>query len=264
LLPGFPGDSGKTFVLPGFHRTNPKQLSQDNQLPSARDIHSFEPMAKMKDRALLLLLFLTPIISYGQTSARQTQAAPSRHELGVFGELPLANAQWKGVTSDRHFFLFGLSYSYPLVHHRVYNVRWVSEIMPVELLAEPFIKGTNIQTLRSIAPFSETKTTFGLGAKPVGADVIFLPERHWQPFTGVHAGASYFTRNVLGFRAAQFNFMLDGRAGVRFRLHGGKFLSVAYMFQHMSNAYTALENPGVDSHMVHVAYAFPFRFRRAK
>ena len=58
--------------------------------------------------------------------------------------------------------------------------------------------------------------------------------------------------------------MLDGRAGVRFRLHGGESLSVAYMFQHMSNAYTALENPGVDSHMVHVAYAFPFRFRRAK
>lgn len=60
----------------------------------------------------------------------------------------------------------------------------------------------------------------------------------------------------------QFNFMLDGRAGVRFPLHGGKSLSVAYMFQHMSNAYTAMENPGVDSHMVHLAYTFPFRFRR--
>jgi len=221
-------------------------------------------MAKMKDRALFLILFFAPLISYAQTSAHQPQAAPSRHELGVFGELPLANAQWKGVTSDRHFFLFGLSYSYLLVHRRVCNVLWVSEIMPVELLAEPFIKGTHIQTLRSVAPFTETKTTFGLGTNPVGADVIFLPERRWQPFTGVHAGASYFTRNVLGFRAAQFNFMIDGRAGVRFPLHGGKALSVAYMFQHMSNAYTALENPGVDSHMVHVAYAFPFRFRRAK
>ena len=226
-------------------------------------------MPKMKDRALSLpaiffLLFLMPLISYAQTSAPKPQVAPPRNELGVFGVLPLANAHLKGVTSDRHFFLFGLSYSYLLTHRRVCDVRWVSEIMPVELLAEPFIKGTNIQTLKSVAPFTETKTTFGLGANPVGSDVIFLPERRWQPFAGVHAGASYFTRNVLGFRAAQFNFMLDGRAGVRFRLHGGKSLSVAYMFQHMSNAYTALENPGVDSHMVHIAYAFPFRFRRAK
>ena len=58
--------------------------------------------------------------------------------------------------------------------------------------------------------------------------------------------------------------MLDGRAGVRLPLDGGKSLSVAYVFQHMSNAYTALANPGLDSHMVQVAYAFPVRFRRAK
>jgi lipid A 3-O-deacylase PagL len=222
-----------------------------------------------KDRSLslpatLLLLFLASLISSAQTSAPKPQAVPPRHELGVFGVLPLANGHLRGTTSDRHFFLFGLSYSYLLTHRRVCDVRWVSEIMPVELLAEPFIKGTNIQTLRSVAPFTETKTTFGLGTNPVGAEVIFLPEKRWQPFTGVHAGASYFTRNVLGFRAAQFNFMLDGRAGVRIPLHGGKSVSVAYMFQHMSNAYTALENPGVDSHMVHVAYTFPFRFRRDK
>jgi len=227
-------------------------------------------MPKMKDRslslpAIFLFLFLPSLTAYAQTSAPRPQASPPpRSELGAFGVLPLANAQWKGATSDRHFFLFGLSYSYLLTHRRVCDVRWVSEIMPVELLAEPFLKGTNFQTLRSLAPFTETKTTFGVGTKPVGADVIFLPERRWQPFTGVHAGASYFTRNVLGFRAAQFNFMLDGRAGARLSLHGGKSLSMAYMFQHMSNAYTALENPGVDSHMVHVAYAFPFRFRRAK
>ncbi len=227
-------------------------------------------MPKLKDRALslpaiFLLLFLTPFTSYAQTAAPQPQAAPPpQSELGFFGQLPLANTQWKGATADRHFFLFGLSYSYLLVHRRVCDVRWVSEIMPVELLAEPFVKGTNIQTLRSFPPFTEAKTAFGLGTNPVGADVFFLPEERWQPYTGVHAGASYFTRNVLGFRAAQFNFMLDGRAGVRLPLHGGKSLSVAYMFQHMSNAYTAMINPGVDSHMVHVAYAFPFRFGRTK
>ena len=222
-----------------------------------------------RDRSLslppiFLLLFLVPLISYAQTSAPQPKDAPPRHELGIFGVLPLANGHLKGTTSDRHFFLFGLSYSYLLTHRRLCDVRWVSEIMPVELLAEPFIKGTNIQAPRSVAPFTETKTTFGVGTNPLGADVIFLPERRWQPFTGVHAGASYFTRNVLDFRAAQFNFMLDGRAGMRLSLHGGKSLSMVYMFQHMSNAYTATTNPGIDSHMVHVAYAFPFRFRRPK
>ena len=213
---------------------------------------------------LTLALCAFPAKTHAQANAPRQQVAPSRHELGVFGELPLANAHWKGVTSDRHFFLVGLSYSYLLLHRRVCNVRWMSEIMPVELLAEPFFKGTNFQSLLSIPRFTETRVTYGLGASPVGADVIFLPGKRWQPFTGVHAGASYFTRNVLSFRGAQFNFMIDGRAGVRFPLGEGKSLSVAYMFQHMSNAYTALDNPGMDSHMVRVGYAFPFRFRRGK
>jgi len=213
---------------------------------------------------ILLVVGFPSLKTYAQTDAPRQQAAPPRNELGVFGVLPLASGSLKGTTSDRHFFLLGLSYSYLLVHSRVCDVRWVSEIMPVELLAEPFIKGTDFQTQASVSPFTETKVTYGLGTSPVGAEVIFMPEKRWQPFTGVHGGISYFTRNVLSFRAAQFNFMLDGRAGARLRLHGGKSLSVAYMFQHMSNAYTALENPGLDSHMLHVAYAFPFRFKRAK
>jgi len=159
----------------------------------------------MKDHALslpaiFLLLLLPSLTARAQTSVPQPQAAPSHHELGVFGVLPLANGHLKGTTSDRQFFLFGLSYSYLLTHRRVCDVRWVSEIMPVELLAEPFIKGTNFQTQASVPPFTETKVSFGLGTNPVGADVIFLPEKRWQPFTGVHAGASYFTRNVLDFR----------------------------------------------------------------
>lgn len=218
--------------------------------------------------SLFLLLALSVISlaadAQAQNATPQPQAASPRNELGFFGVLPLANGSLKGVTSDRHFFLFGVSYSRLLGHSRVCDIRWVSEIMPLELLAEPFIKGTNIQTINSVPPFTETKVTFGMGTNPAGADVIFLPGKRWQPFTGVHGGFSYFTRNVLGSEAAQFNFMLDGRAGVRFPLHAGRSLAVAYMFQHMSNAYAAVENPGVDSHMIHVAYTFPFRFGRTR
>ena len=218
---------------------------------------------KIGVRLAALFVFITGIFSSTSINAQAAHEVP-RNEFGVFGVLPLANGSLKGVTSDRHFYLFGVSYSRLLGHSRVCDVRWISEIMPVELLAEPFLKGTNVQTLSALSPFTETKVTYGVGTNPAGADVVFLPERKLQPFTGVHGGFSFFTRNVLDVDAAQFNFMLDGRAGVRVQMGGGKSLSVAYMFQHMSNAYAAVANPGVDSHMVHVAYAFPFRFRRAK
>jgi len=208
----------------------------------------------------LFLIGLTPNVA-AQSGPKQPKDELPLNEFGTFAVIPLANGSLKGATSDRHFYFFGLSYNRLLGHSRVCDVRWTSEIMPVEILSEPFIKGTDIQTLKSVPPFTETKVTYGLGANPVGADVVFLPDKRWQLFTGVHSGISYFTRNVLAAHAAQFNFMLDGRAGLRFPLHGGKAISVAYMFQHMSNAYTARENPGVDSHMIQVAYTFPFRFK---
>jgi hypothetical protein len=215
--------------------------------------------------SLLFFLVAAPLApAQAQSTTPHPDSASLHSELGIFGVLPLANGSLKGVTSDRHFFLFGVSYSLLLGHGRVCDVRWVSEIMPLELLAEPFIKGTNIQTLNAVSPFTETKVTYGVGTNPLGTDVIFLPGRRWQPFTGVHGGFSYFTRNVLGSEATKFNFMIDGRAGLRFPFHDGKSLAIAYMFQHMSNAYIADDNPGVDSHMIHVAYTFPFRFGRAR
>ncbi len=195
-------------------------------------------------------------------SAASSQGIDSpRNELGAFGVLPLANGSLKGVTSDRHFWIFGVSYSRLLGHSHICDVRWVSEVMPVELLAEPFIKGTTVQTLSAQPPFTETRYTYGVGTNPAGAEVIFLPQKRMQPVVGVHGGFSYFTRNVLDAGAAQFNFMLDGRAGLRFPMHGGRSISVSYMFQHMSNAYTTIDNPGVDSHMIHAEYAFGFSFK---
>ena len=207
---------------------------------------------------ILLLAFMKPLNAFAQGASTTQPDASPHNEFGVFGVFPLANGSLKGVTSDRRFFLFGLSYSHLLARTKVCDFRWASEIVPLELLAEPFIQGTDLQALTSVPPFTETRVTYGLGTNPVGAEVVFLPGRRLQPLTGVHLGISYFTRNVLASHAAQLNFMIDGRVGVRFPMQSGKSLTFSYMFQHMSNAYTALENPGVDSHMIHVAYTFPF------
>jgi hypothetical protein len=218
---------------------------------------------------VLALLALLPPGIQAQTSLDGQPAAPTsqtklpRNEIGTFAVAPLANGSLKGVTTDRRFFLFGMSYSRLLGHSRVCDIRWVSEVMPLELLAEPFFAGTNFQALHAVPPFTETRITYGIGTNPAGADVIFIPGKKWQPFAGVHGGISYFNRNVLGAEATRFNFMLDGRAGLRLKLQSGRSVSVAYMFQHMSNAYIAVDNPGVDSHMIHVSYTFPFRFRHS-
>jgi hypothetical protein len=186
-----------------------------------------------------------------------SRSLAAENEIGFFGTIPVANASYRADAVDRQ------SYNRMLVHGRLCDVRWVSEIMPAVVLREPFLKGTSVQTNTANPPFTSTGATYGMGSNPVGADVIFLPNGKWQPVVGVHGGVSYFTRNVLSPQGSQFNFLLDGRAGMRLMLSGRRSVSIAYRFQHMSNAFTAIDNPGVDSQMIQLSYNFPFHFWRA-
>jgi hypothetical protein len=192
-----------------------------------------------------------------------SRSLAAENEIGIFGTIPVANASYRADAIDRQFYVLGISYNRMLVHGHLCDVRWVSEIMPVMVLREPFLRGTSVQTTSANPPFTSTGSTYGMGSNPVGADVIFLPNGKWQPVVGVHGGVGYFTRNVLSAQGSQFNFLLDGRAGMRLMLSGRRSVSIAYRFEHMSNAFTAIDNPGLDSQMIQLSYNFPFHFRSA-
>ena len=204
-----------------------------------------------------------PQSSSPQPSAPQP-SAPERNSVSVVAVGTLANGSLKGTTSDRHLTFFGVSYNRLLLQRKPISLTFTSMAIPVALLREPFLIGTNFQTQQSQAPFTEIRTSYGLGASPLGVEARFLTTRKVQPFVGFQGGFLYFNRNVLAQQAAQFNFTLDGRAGVRIPIQGEKSISVSYMFQHMSNAYSAVDNPGLDCHMIMVAYTFPIHFGHGK
>ncbi len=211
--------------------------------------------------SVLFLNLLLPLSLHGQ-SADQGHDAPARNRIEVVGVATLADGSLEGTTVDRRLFLLGFAYSRLLTRNRAVEISFTSEAIPLALLREPFLSGTSFPVAASNPRFTEMRETYGAGASPVGIEMDWLPRKKIQPFFGVQGGFLYFDRNVLNFRAAQFNFTIDGRAGVRIELHQGKSISVAYMFQHMSNAYEATENPGLDTHMICVTYRFPSRFRR--
>lgn len=196
----------------------------------------------------------------------QTTRAASRNSgesdpatFGIFEANTVANARVRGIDRDRRLTLIGLSYELPLKSNDICSIRFVPEIIPVGLLSEPFLRGTNIQASRSVPPLTENKLLYGMGASPIALEFAFLPQKRVHPFLSSHLGLLYFNRNALAEHAAQFNFTVDGRIGAQIRSrNGSRVLSVGYMFQHTSNAFTARQNPGVDPQMIVVAYNFAF------
>jgi hypothetical protein len=206
----------------------------------------------------LLLLFSLPL------SGQATQeVAPARNFIEIVGAATLADGSLQGVTKDRRLFVFGAAYSRVLKRNRVVETRFTSEVIPMALLREPFFKFSSVQALSS-NQFTEMHETYGFGASPVGIELDWLPRKKFQPFFGVEGGFLRFDRNVPDVVASKFNFTINGHGGVRIALPHEKSISVAFAFEHMSNAYTAHDNPGLDAYNISVTYRIPMRAFRAK
>jgi hypothetical protein len=192
--------------------------------------------------------------AYAQSSRQRDN--PSHLQFEGLGTL--ANGDLQGVTRDRKLTDFEVAYRRTFMRRSAVVLDFKTAIVPLAILREPFLIGTDTQALKNVPPATETRRSFGLGAKPAGLVVSFLPRHRWQPFVEFDGGLLYFNRNVMSARAAQFNFTGEGRVGLRFSIHNGDDLSAGYGYLHMSNGYTAHENPGMDAHALFFSYSIPF------
>jgi len=56
--------------------------------------------------------------------------------------------------------------------------------------------------------------------------------------------------------ASATNVTLEWGAELAWRTRTGRALKLGYKFHHLSNVYTAVENPGVDAHVLTVGYGW--------
>jgi hypothetical protein len=206
-----------------------------------------------------LAVLVWPMLLQAQKCDNSRQSAPDRNSISLHMVGTVGNGSLQGTSKDRRLFLLGAAYNRLLTKRALAALTFTSQLIPVALLREPYLLHTDIQTVRKFPLSTETRRNYGAGASPAGIKVNFLPDKKVQPFLGIQGGFLYFSRRALSSNASQFNFNIDGRAGLEFSLPSGKAISFAYMFQHMSNAYIAKEDPGVDSHMLTLAYRFPLR-----
>jgi opacity protein-like surface antigen len=80
-----------------------------------------------------------------------------------------------------------------------------------------------------------------------------------QPYINGMAGFLYFADQVPVADSSKFNFTLGLGAGVEIWYRDNQSISLGYKYHHISNGYTADQNPGVDSNLFYVGCAWSWR-----
>jgi hypothetical protein len=171
-----------------------------------------------------------------------------RHEFSFVGGISPTSGGPIGTTPDRQLFTISVSYGLVVLKGSSAVLKYDASVLPIVLV--------HGQRSRSAFGVERAQTTYGAGLEPVGFQTNFRPRQMVQPFVSTAGGILYFHEPVPVSRASQLNFTFSFGGGIELFIHPTRSLLIGYKFHHLSNAYTAALNPGIDSHIIFVGVSF--------
>lgn len=238
----------------------------------------------------LLALLLFALDAVAQT-APQPGYYSRLNSFGLFGEYSNDSSHMiLGRAQNRKLLNFGGTYSRRVLLNRFVDGQYMLELRPIILESDPVFhvtihstlppppftvssndesplachpfSGTFTETVQGV-PYSDTETitcgrrwTFGEGFAPVGFKWNFGPRHRIQPVVTTLLGYMFSTQPIPVSAAGSWNFTIEVGAGFEFYRSAKKSFRVEYRYHHISNDYTADQNPGIDNGLFQVTYAF--------
>lgn len=150
---------------------------------------------------------------------------------------PNSFAAWGKIRNSRSFSLTGQVW-HSNVSYGTFQARLGTEIILTHHLHYP-INGDN----------GPEDYRFGIGVVPLKLLLPFSESRPINPFTFVSAGGIFLNDKFPKGNGASINYLFNLGAGFELTMFRKTDIQFGYTMQHMSNANTGQENPGIDSHM---------------
>jgi opacity protein-like surface antigen len=241
--------------------------------------------------AFFLACLSTPFAAVAQ-SAPDNSAFTRVNSFGIFSAYSNDSSHiLLGYAEQRKLLDFGASYNRRILDGRRVDWQLSAELMPVALESDPLSE----TVVRQILPEPASATFYGdpliscspqvvaykfidpKGVVHTGTETSFCRHRQWtigeamspvgfqwnfrarekvQPFLDWHGGFMYSTKPIPIDFAGSFNFTVDAGAGVEFYRARHQSIRVEYRYHHISNANSATYNPGIDSGVLQLTYAF--------
>jgi opacity protein-like surface antigen len=169
-------------------------------------------------------------------------------QLGLWAGYSWTNPQLMGRTSDIPYVEVDVQYARVVKTGDIWALKYIAELVPVAVVTQPQQGSASASGTR--------QKVYGAGITPVGLQLNFRRGSVLQPFVNVTGGIIYFEDQVPVADSSKFNFTLGLGAGVEVWHLENQSILLGYKYHHISNGYTARENPGVDSSLFYVGYTW--------
>jgi len=175
------------------------------------------------------------------------------NEFGIWGGISFDSPTLIGKTPNSRFGNIGLRYGRVLAASKAVAFEWTIDAVPLSILSNN--RFTAVPSGTGFVVTQTRKKVYGWGASPIGLKFNFRRNRRVQPFGQATGGFLYFNEQVPLAGAARFNFTFDFSGGVQIVNSNRRSLTIAYKYQHISNANRATFNPGVDVQMIFAGFS---------
>jgi Lipid A 3-O-deacylase (PagL) len=247
----------------------------------------------MKPAVVASLAVLLILVSAAKAQTRDSTSFGSKNTYSAFVEYSNDSSHIiLGVAPNRRFASVGFQYERRLLSNRAFVWRYAAEFRPLILESDPTatltisiitpppaititepaaaapqcvagqrtISGTDpitgIHYSENILTTCGRRWTYAQGLSPAGTRINLLPHRRLQPTASFLAGYMLSTKNIPVDSAGAFNFTFEFGAGLEYYQSQSRSIRFEYQIQHLSNAYTAETNPGIDNGLFKMTYNF--------
>ena len=171
-------------------------------------------------------------------------------------------AQPSGAPPGRPIALFGLRLGSTRARLGSVGVEYVAQLIPAAFAYDnpvaplstscPQVQSGNLRGRARLGYCR--RRVYGAGAMPLGVQVN-APISSWlHAFAAGSAGALLFSENMPVPQARRFNLAFDFGGGLELGGRRRGALTLGYKLHHLSNAWTATANPGIDHHVFYLGF----------
>jgi hypothetical protein len=160
-----------------------------------------------------------------------------------------------GLIPDRNHVFASLQLAIEIVGNRLLRVAYAPQLLPLVVVTNnPTDQTVRLAGGGTFIVEGPPSPVLGVGVAPISVEAQLCPQRRICVYGGGAAGAVWFGRAVPVRDARAFNYTFEFGGGLRWKYASVHSLVVGYKFHHLSNAYTARENPGLDAAVLVVGY----------